>query len=1259
MSAAHLALNRDFSQLSNSLLSELKTSYPIWEDLIAKSGKFHSSLKLTIQHSAVFLDAVQKVADLATRTYGGSREIGAGLTRLCLRQKRLENKLKTMSNHLVTSLANPLTSKLEEWRRTLTQLEKDRSRQTKRARAELKRALSEASRWQKKAAKRGTAGTDLGPGVGHGIPPNSATVGSKASVVAAQVANAAREVETKTGQVEAAEKSAVRSLMLEERGRFCFFLSCLLPVLECQSSMLSEIAAIDELIQSLSKAANNPDRLMEDAESILFRVVQGDHSSMSRSSFYMSEHENPSGLIAAATAALFSNNGQNDSRSNTNHELTQIGSSDTDSGRLTMEAAVPETRREGPSDDCSLASSTQLNMEMGFSPGINNVHFHNNHISGRCHSMCDPASLSIGGVSSHSSSGGSNAGYGYFNSTGISAASPGAFSSGRLRPSTCVVDHPALGLKTSRKSSLTSVHSTTSLCAESGNLLSAVSARVVPNRNLQQGDPDESQFQTLCRSGHNRTASVGGGGVCGNSLLAGSDADMQGVFGPSKPRPDSVSEAHLSLNQYSLSTAGQRPVVDPEWLRACDQANDEDEDDDEEDDEDDDDDDDDDNGDTNEGSDAAEPGDVTARQSSTLLNADEEEGGEYVEFNGEANSNSGPVLPPAVGGVGQGKTVVDAVLSLESGGINSGRHTISSAYERGGSAGNRVLIGALSFSPPIGKSSSKDSGVDSSTVLYPNQALPPPVYTNLSQLAHAAQRKFSISNLSHSVQNSMAGDSISKAFDPNGILASPSRALQSGDFEPSCNHSPNTRLRNRDSGSVGSPGLPHQQTTPQQSSTRHSVSDLAGAVRSAPQTPMSSSALGNNVGGGCAAQNNGIRRGTLPTAGFPVTRSGSSGVDPFSVELDELDRMVTADPYASMPRLRVARAVPRTLRGSPDFASVTPPTSPLASTSATAIPAFDGSTTPIPSGFSPVSLYMQSLSPLPLVRTLGRPGNRISHGSPLPSAKTTSLPHSTSQTTLVNLFHATSTGEHGYTTPPRCPPRSITLPPGAWERHHPEEDKIALRHSIDQTLTEAHSEPLVSLRPVDTSGPPPISPKPLKLKQAIITRNRMSLGSSEQSPRVPPPPPARCSSFLGPTEPYNAHLGHGNTLPRPGRSGLLNGLPSRISSSSCASSLTIASSTSESQPSINGANRTTRRLTPGLQAQDSLDASESRSAGSSVQNAGPWAQTNPTCLTVEQQHLHRPATDFQPSVYGKQLTMVGAAPQCNRSTDDEINSPGK
>lgn len=141
----------------------------------------------------------------------------------------------------------------------------------------------------------------------------------------------------------------------------------------------------------------------------------------------------------------------------------------------------------------------------------------------------------------------------------------------------------------------------------------------------------------------------------------------------------------------------------------------------------------------------------------------------------------------------------------------------------------------------------------------------------------------------------MSGDSIAKPFDSGPVPASPSRVLPSVNPEPSSNQSPNGRLRTGEVGRVGSPSLPHHHVSHKQPSTRHSVSDLAGAVRSVPQTPVSLSSVGANIGGGCGVHANGIRRGTLPVTGISVTRSGSNGVDPFSVELDELDRMATGE----------------------------------------------------------------------------------------------------------------------------------------------------------------------------------------------------------------------------------------------------------------------------------------------------------------------------------------------------------------------------
>lgn len=261
-----------------------------------------------------------------------------------------------------------------------------------------------------------------------------------------------------------------------------------------------------------------------------------------------------------------------------------------------------------------------------------------------------------------------------------------------------------------------------------------------------------------------------------------------------------------------------------------------------------------------------------------------------------------------------------------------------------------------------------------------------------------------------------------------------------------------------------------------------------------------------------------------------------------------------------MPRLRVARAGPHAVRGSSEFPSVTPPVSPLVSKSA-AIPPFALNATSTVSGVPPINSYAQPSTTPSFTRTLGRSGSRAPFGRSLPSMLTTNLPHSASQTPLANLFYATGTenisdnisplsspGERICNSP--CPPRSLTQSLEAWESHRLEGHNATLHHNIKQNLIEAHSEPLFSVGPIETHEPPPISPKPLKLKQAIINRNRMSLCGSGQSLRVPPPPPTRRSSFLGSAERCNTHSDHSNTLPRPSLPGVSNGLSNRKSSTS-------------------------------------------------------------------------------------------------------------
>ncbi|VDP47296.1 unnamed protein product [Schistosoma mattheei] len=373
-------VNSDHAVLSfafriRGVIYDLVTPHPnVWRANI--SAIQHIPSRVATQASSAFLDTFQKVADLATKTLGGSKEIGACLTRYCMRQKSLESKVKSMGNHLVTSLANPLNSKVDEWKRNLCQLEKDRTRQTKRVRAELKKALSEAQKWEKKAAKVGiTGGSGVGPGVGHGVIPPAKYIcsNSESNAISLQTAKAAREVGIKKELVENTEKSAMRLLLLEERSRFCFFVSCLLPILECQSSMLHEIATMDELIKTLTKETEFPDQLVEDVESIVLRMGRRDFSASSRgSSKIMSVFVPDSGdkmnNINEVLGGLLMTNGNR----------SYVNSSDTESGR----------------HGADIMSSYPICRDL--------------ETVGRCNSVCDSVDISLCGASSHSGSGGSN-----------------------------------------------------------------------------------------------------------------------------------------------------------------------------------------------------------------------------------------------------------------------------------------------------------------------------------------------------------------------------------------------------------------------------------------------------------------------------------------------------------------------------------------------------------------------------------------------------------------------------------------------------------------------------------------------------------------------------------------------------------------------------------------------------------------------------------------------------------------------------------
>uniref|UniRef100_A0A6Q2YU52 MTSS I-BAR domain containing 1 n=1 Tax=Esox lucius TaxID=8010 RepID=A0A6Q2YU52_ESOLU len=237
--------------LFQTVIGDMKSSYPIWEDFITKAGKLQSQLRATVVAAAAFLDAFQKVADLATSTRGGTRDIGSALTRMCMRHRSIEAKLRQFSMAFIDCLINPLQEQMEEWKRGVNTLDKDHAKEHKKARSEIKKRSLDTLKLQKKAKKgRG----DVQP----------------------QLHNAMQDVSDKYLLLEETEKQAVRKALIEERSRFCAFVSMLRPVVDEEISMLGEVTHLQTISDDLKVLTLDPHKLPPTSEQVILDLKGSD-----------------------------------------------------------------------------------------------------------------------------------------------------------------------------------------------------------------------------------------------------------------------------------------------------------------------------------------------------------------------------------------------------------------------------------------------------------------------------------------------------------------------------------------------------------------------------------------------------------------------------------------------------------------------------------------------------------------------------------------------------------------------------------------------------------------------------------------------------------------------------------------------------------------------------------------------------------------------------------------------------------------------
>ncbi|XP_055921223.1 putative mediator of RNA polymerase II transcription subunit 26 isoform X7 [Eupeodes corollae] len=243
-----LSLERDGSALGSlfqQIIADMKNTTPLWDDFLAKAGKLHACLRAAIQAIAAYLDAFQKIADAATNSRGASKEIGTALTRVCLRHKAVETRLKTFTSAIMDCLVLPLQDKLEDWKRQVATIDKEHAKEHKRCRAELKKRSTDTLRLQKKARK------------------------GQSDAIQSLVDSHMHDVTMRRAELEEVEKKSLRSAMIEERMRYCTFVYMLQPVVKEECEVMSELGHLQEAMQSIANVTKEPNILPPSSEELI------------------------------------------------------------------------------------------------------------------------------------------------------------------------------------------------------------------------------------------------------------------------------------------------------------------------------------------------------------------------------------------------------------------------------------------------------------------------------------------------------------------------------------------------------------------------------------------------------------------------------------------------------------------------------------------------------------------------------------------------------------------------------------------------------------------------------------------------------------------------------------------------------------------------------------------------------------------------------------------------------------------------------
>jgi len=320
-------VERDFNILNalfETVIGHMKDGSPFWEDFLMKSSKFQAQLKTTMHASNAFLDSFQKIADLATNSKGITKDVGSSLTRLCMRQRAIEAKMRHFTSAMLECLVEPLTDKLDEWKKKVFILEKEHNKDNKKFRCDLKKKCVESLHLYKKLSKRTVHQTAHFDSTTTSSSSSSASMRRSNDELANKYENSVQEVKDLCMLFEETEKQHLRFAMMQERDQFCDLFTCVKPMLEHELAMLDEATHLADVVQSLCKSTSEPYALPH-LTSLKIEQILSDNVKAIHPSEYASFHKT---LSDKNFASPLSHSSSPDSRKSSVCSLTSYSSAE-------------------------------------------------------------------------------------------------------------------------------------------------------------------------------------------------------------------------------------------------------------------------------------------------------------------------------------------------------------------------------------------------------------------------------------------------------------------------------------------------------------------------------------------------------------------------------------------------------------------------------------------------------------------------------------------------------------------------------------------------------------------------------------------------------------------------------------------------------------------------------------------------------------------------------------------------------------------